>query len=96
MELDNIRVTTKTLLKVKEIVDFIYEATVAEGGYNGGWAKYSSRFRHVSTILIRRGVIKREGNQQHTIYTWTSNHCIFHIFFFKFLPCSKNLFRFYL
>ena len=65
-----IRVTSQTLLKVKEMVDFIYEATAAEGGYKGGWSKYSGRFKKVATILSKRGVIVHSGYKDNIVYTW--------------------------
>lgn len=68
----DIKVTSKTLAIVKEIVDFIYEATVVEGGYKGGWSKYSTRFRKVASILVKRGVLVREGKQLHTLYKWNN------------------------
>ena len=71
MEQD-IKVTSNTLVKVKEIVDFLFEATVTEGGYKGGWSKYSTRFRKIAHILVKRGVLIKEGNQMHTTYKWNN------------------------
>lgn len=68
----DIKVTSKTLMQVKEIVDFIYEATVTESGYIGGWSKYSSRFRHVAKILVKRGILIREGANIHQSYKWSN------------------------
>lgn len=59
-----------TIKKVKEIVDFVYEATIVEGGYRGGWTKYSTRFKSVVTILKKRGILKQEGNARYPIQRW--------------------------
>ena len=58
-----------TISKVKEVVDFIFEATVG-GGYKGGWTKYPARFRAIAAILKKRGILVREGNKRFPIQKW--------------------------
>ena len=67
---EEISVSKKTLSKFKEIVDFIYEATVPEAGYVGSFNKYGTRFRYTVQEMVKRGILTRSVEHGHRTPTY--------------------------
>ena len=67
----HVDVSSSTLKKVKEIVDFIYGVTIGEGS-SGGWGKYSSRTQLIVKILVARGILQRTGPKPRPHYVWVA------------------------
>lgn len=66
------KVLPRTLKVVKENIDFLYECTIGEGT-KGGFTKHSTRTKKVLAILVKRGIITREGHYKEPIYRWVAN-----------------------
>lgn len=68
---EKVSLSSKTLKQFKEIVDYIYEATVADGGhvvaFNGG-----TRLRCSANEMVRRGILLRtyENGYKIPTYKW--------------------------
>ena len=62
-----------TLKQVREKVDFIYELTSSEGGYTGSMSNSGTRFKHITTIMVKRGILIKSGTQLHPNYRWNEN-----------------------
>ena len=65
----NAEANPATVKKVKEAVDFIYEATQGSGT-PGGWNKYPARVRASVSIMVKRGILVKEGHPKQPIYRW--------------------------
>ena len=65
-------VLPKTLKKVKEYVDFIYDSTLGEG-MKGSFTKQTTRIMYIAAILVKRGVLKKEGHVRAPIYVWAAS-----------------------
>ena len=57
------------MANVKEIVDEIYDLT-GMSSYHGSFASKKSRYRHIVSILLKRGSLIRSGHKNEPIYEW--------------------------
>lgn len=76
-----IEASPATLKKVKGMVDFIYEITIGEG-YKGSLAKSPTRERYIMSILVKRGIVVKEGDIKNRVYRWVAP-----------LPPTKTLYK---
>ena len=63
---------SSTVKMVKEIVDELYGLTVGDG-FRGSFSKTKTRYRTVLRMLVRRGVIVREGHPKEPTYRWAAS-----------------------
>lgn len=61
-----------SLASYKDACDFIYEATVKQGGYKGSFNRISRLTAMVAIEFVKRGIIKMEGNKAAPVYTWAA------------------------
>lgn len=71
MDMVSINIDSGTLGKFKEIIDFIYEATVKPEGYTGSLGSHGSRYGLVCAEMVRRGILVRTGTIIKPTYKWT-------------------------
>lgn len=67
----SINLNSATLGKYKEIIDFIYEATVKPEGYTGSLCAFGTRYGYVSAEMVARGVLVKTGTKMKPTYKWT-------------------------
>lgn len=71
----SINLNNTTLSKYKDIIDFIYEATVKPEGYTGALCAFGTRYGYVAAEMVARGVLAKTGTKMKPVYKWTPAMC---------------------